>query len=81
VISVTPNLEIAAKAVDAAKGLRAKAEALQFLTDAQRGAYSAASSVASLAQKAGAPVYTVGGKSFLSSIGNVAGMLRIGQLD
>jgi hypothetical protein len=81
VISVTPNLEIAAKAVDAAKGLRAKAEALQFLTDAQRGAYSAASSVVSLAQKARAPVYTVGGKSFLTSIGNVADMLLIGWLD
>jgi hypothetical protein len=64
VISVTPNLQIAAKAVDAAKGLRAKAEALQFLTDAQRGAFSAACSVASLAQKTGAPVYAVGGKFF-----------------
>ena len=56
VISVTPNLEIAAKAVDAAKTPRAKAEALQFLTNAQRGAFSAACSVASQAQKAGAPV-------------------------
>jgi hypothetical protein len=64
VISVTPNLEIAAKAVDAAKNLREKAEALQFLTNAQRGAFSAACSVASLAKKAGAPVYVVGGKCF-----------------
>jgi len=61
VISVTPNLETAAKAVDGAKTLRGKAEALQFLTNAQRGAFSAACSVASLAQQAGAPVYTVGG--------------------
>jgi hypothetical protein len=63
IISVTPNLEIAAKAVDAAKTPRAKAEALQFLTNAQRGAFSAACSVASLAQKAGAPVYAIGGKT------------------
>ena len=63
VISVTPNLETAAKAVDAAKTLREKAEALQFLTNAQRGAFSAACSVTSLAQKAGAPVIVVGGKS------------------
>ena len=62
IISVTPNLEKAAKAVDAAKTLRAKAEALQFLSDAERGAYSAACSVASQAQKAGAPVFAVGGK-------------------
>lgn len=62
IISVTPDLEVAAKAVDAAKGLRAKAEALQFLTDAQKGAYNAARSVISQAEKAGAPVYTVGGK-------------------
>lgn len=72
VISVTPNLEVAAKAVDAAKSLRAKAEALQFLTDAQRSAFQGACSVASLAKKAGAPVYTVGGKTvFLSSSKNV----------
>ena len=64
IISVTPNLEIAAKTVDAAKTLRGKAEALQFLTDAQRGAYSSARSVASLATAAGAPVYAVGGKCF-----------------
>jgi hypothetical protein len=62
VISVTPNLEIAAKAVDAAKTPRAKAEALQFLTNAQRGAFSAACSVASLAKNAGAPVYAIGGE-------------------
>jgi len=61
ILSVTPDLEVAAKAVDAAKGLRAKAEALQFLTDAQKSAYSAARSVVALAEKAGSPVYVVGG--------------------
>jgi hypothetical protein len=63
IISVTPNLEIAAKAVDAAKTLREKAEALQFLTNAQKSAFSAACSVVSQATKAGAPVVTVGGKN------------------
>lgn len=62
IISVTPNLESAAKAVDFAKTLRGKAEALQFLTNAQRGAFSAASSVVSMASKAGAPVAVIGGK-------------------
>lgn len=62
IISVTPNLEVAAKAVNDAKTLRAKAEALQFLTNAQKSAFTAACSVASLATKAGAPVVTVGGK-------------------
>mmetsp|Transcript_98195 Transcript_98195/g.274918 ORF Transcript_98195/g.274918 Transcript_98195/m.274918 type:complete len:498 (-) Transcript_98195:106-1599(-) len=62
IISVTPDLEIAAKAVDGAKTLRAKAEALQFLTNAQKSAFSAACSVVSQATKAGAPVVTVGGK-------------------
>jgi len=61
IIVVTPNLETVAKAVDAAQTLRAKAEALQFLSDAEKSAFSAACSVASLAQKAGAPVYTIGG--------------------
>jgi len=62
IISVTPNLEVAAKAVDAAKTLREKAEALQFLTNAQKSAFSAACSVVAQAKKAGAPVVTVGGK-------------------
>mmetsp|Transcript_18458 Transcript_18458/g.45756 ORF Transcript_18458/g.45756 Transcript_18458/m.45756 type:complete len:500 (-) Transcript_18458:26-1525(-) len=62
IIVVTPNLETAATAVDAAKTLREKAEALQFLSDAEKSAFSAASSVAALATKAGAPVYTVGGR-------------------
>lgn len=64
VVCVTPNLEVAAKAVAAASSLRAKAEALACLSNAQRGAFSAACSVVSLAMKAGAPVVTVGGRSF-----------------
>jgi hypothetical protein len=64
VISVTPGLEAAAKVVEeAGPSLRAKAEALQFLTATQRNAYSAAMSVINHAKKAGAPVYAVGGKS------------------
>lgn len=61
VIAVTPDLETAAKAVDAAKTLREKAEALQFLSNAQKSAFSAACSVAAQAKKAGAPVVAVGG--------------------
>lgn len=61
VIAVTPDLEVAAKAVAEAKSLREKAEALQFLTQAQRNAYAAATSVAAQATKVGAPVYVVGG--------------------
>mmetsp|Transcript_15261 Transcript_15261/g.22499 ORF Transcript_15261/g.22499 Transcript_15261/m.22499 type:complete len:483 (+) Transcript_15261:180-1628(+) len=61
VIAVTPDLEVAAKAVAGAKSLREKAEALQFITEAQRNAFAAASSVASQATKVGAPVYVVGG--------------------
>ena len=62
IIVVTPNLEAAAKAVDAAKTLREKNEALQFLTKAQKSAFTAACSVVSHATKVGAPVVTVGGK-------------------
>jgi hypothetical protein len=62
IISVTPNLEVAAKAVDKAKTLREKADALQFLTKAQKSAFTAACSVLSQAAKAKAPVVTVGGK-------------------
>lgn len=68
IISVTPNLKIAAEAVAKAKTLRGKAEALQFLTHAQKDAFTAASSVASLAKKAGAPVVAVGGKIHKPSI-------------
>lgn len=70
VICVTPTLEKAAKAIAAGKTLRQKGEALYFLTSAERTAFGAASSVAAVAKKHGAPVYTVGGtssKSVLSS--------------
>lgn len=60
-IAVTPDLESAAKRVDAETTLRGKAEALQFLTSAQRTAFGAACSVAAIARKAGAPVYAIGG--------------------
>lgn len=65
IISVTPDLKIAAEAVAQAGGkratLREKAEALQFLTDAQKDAFAAATSVAAEAQKVGAPVVAIGG--------------------
>lgn len=61
VIEVNPDLLAACEAVAAAKTLRGKAEALQFLTEAQKNAHAAASSVVSLARKAGATVRTVGG--------------------
>lgn len=61
IISVTPDLRVAAEAVASASTLREKAEALLFLTDSQRDAFAAATSVAAQAQKAGAPVIAIGG--------------------
>lgn len=62
IVVVTPHLEAAAAAVSSAgPTLRDKAEALQFLSDAERSAYAAARSVVVSAQRAGAPVCTVGG--------------------
>jgi hypothetical protein len=61
VIEVTTDLSTACQAVASGKTLRAKAEALQFLTESQKNAYAAASSVVAIAKKAGAPVRTVGG--------------------
>ena len=61
IIEVTPDLLTACEAVAAAKTLRAKAEALQFLTEAQKNAHAAASSIIALATKAGGTVRTVGG--------------------
>lgn len=61
VIDVTPDLAAACAALAGAATLRGKAEALQHLTAAQRDAHAAASSVAALARRAGAPVRTVGG--------------------
>ena len=63
IISVTPDLKIASEAVAKAKTLRGKAEALAFLTDSQKDAFAAATSVAAQAKKAGAPVIAVGGKN------------------
>merc|ERR1740124_302291 len=63
IIGVTPELKTAAKAVaNAGESLKAKAEALQFLTDAERNAFAAARSIAALAQEAGKPVVVVGGQ-------------------
>lgn len=62
IINVTPDLTVAAEAVAKAKTVRAKAEALQFLTDSQKNAFSAASSVVAMANEAGKPVVTVGGE-------------------
>jgi len=61
IVVATPTLTAAAEKVAAAKTLRAKGEALQFLTSSQKSAFGAASSVANLARKAGAPVVTIGG--------------------
>ena len=61
VIEVTPNLLAACEAVAAAKTLREKAEALQFLTEPQKNAHAAASSIIALAKKSGGTVRTVGG--------------------
>jgi len=61
IIEVTPDLAVACEAVAAAKTLREKAEALQFLTEPQKSAFGAASSIIGLAKKAGAAVRTVGG--------------------
>lgn len=61
VIAVTPTLLEAATIVDQAKTLRGKAEALYFLTGAQRNTFAAAKSVVNFAKQHGAPVYTVGG--------------------
>jgi hypothetical protein len=61
IISVTPNLKIAVEAVAKAESLRAKAEAMQFLTCSQKDAFRAVSSIVSVATKAKVPIITVGG--------------------
>lgn len=61
IIEVTPDLATACEAVAGAKTLRGKAEALQFLTEAQKNAHAAASSIVALARKSGATIRTVGG--------------------
>ena len=70
VVSVTPDLIAAAEAVAKGKTLRGKAEALQFLTESQKNAYAAASSVVAMAKKAGKPVVVVGGE-YMSANNNV----------
>jgi len=63
IITATPELVAATQALEkAGKSIRAKAEALQFLTEAQRNAYDAARGIAHLAQQAGTPVIVVGGE-------------------
>jgi len=62
IISVTEDLKVASEAVAKAKTLREKAEALQFLSDSQKDAFAAATSVAGQASKVGAPVVAIGGK-------------------
>lgn len=62
ILVATKELLAAIDALAKAKTLREKAEALQFLPDAQKNAYAAASSVASIAKKAGKPVIVLGGK-------------------
>ena len=61
VIAVTPFLKNACEALDEAKTLKEKAEALQFLPVAERNAYAAASSVVALAKNNGADIIVVGG--------------------
>lgn len=61
IIAVTPYLQTACEALSKAKTLREKAEALQFLPVAERNAYAAASSVASVAASNGGKVLVVGG--------------------
>jgi hypothetical protein len=59
---MTPDLRVASEAIaKAGDSLRAKAEALQFLTRAERNAFAAASSVTGMAKKHGVPVYVIGG--------------------
>jgi len=63
VIGVTAELKTAAEAVaNAGESLKAKAEALQFLTEAEKNAFTAARSIMALAQEAGKPVVVVGGQ-------------------
>merc|ERR1711957_955488 len=63
IIGVSAELKTAAEAVaKAGKSLKAKAEALQFLTDSERNAFTAARSMAALAEAAGKPVIVVGGE-------------------
>jgi len=61
IIAVTPYLQQACEAVDAAMSMREKAEALQFLPVPERNAFAAMCSVSGLAKKHGVPTIVVGG--------------------
>lgn len=61
IIVATSALKTAAERVAAAKTLRQKAEALQFLTNNEKAAFSAACSVAAAARKVAAPIVVIGG--------------------
>jgi len=76
VVSVTPDLLAAAEAVAKGKTLREKAEALQFLTESQKNAYAAASSVVAMAKEAGKLVVVLGGKCISSNVNDVACKLK-----
>lgn len=60
VIVATPKLKAVAEKIASLSNLRAKGEALQFLTKDQRATFGAACSVASCAIKSGAPIVVVG---------------------
>ena len=62
IVAVTPELKSAAEAVAKGKTIREKAEALQFLTEAEKNAFAAYSSVVGVAKDAGKSVAVVGGE-------------------
>jgi len=62
IVAVTADLSVAAAAVSKGKTLRDKAEALQFLTESQKNAFAAFSSVTALAKEAGKSIVVVGGE-------------------
>lgn len=63
IITATTDLTVASVAVEkAADNIRAKAEALHFLTESQKNAFAAARGVAALARSTGKDVIVVGGE-------------------
>ena len=76
VVNVTPDLAVAVEAVAKGKTLREKAEALQFLTESQKNAFAAASSVVAMAKEAGKPVVVVGGELYFYTFGWACGRRR-----
>ena len=77
IVAVTPELKVAAEAVAKGKTLREKAEALQFLTEAEKNAFAAYSSVVGLAKDAGKSVVVVGGESLSHFIYSFVGCVLI----